>query len=452
VSGRRTKVVATLGPASSEPAQVSALVAAGADVLRLNCSHLTTARMVEALRTVREVAPTTAVLVDVQGPKMRYAGSPLVAAEGEEHVLGWRELGFDGPDALAHVGEGDRVLVHDGKVELRVAAADRGAGALRVRVVRAGAMTPGNGVNLPDSEVGGDLLSRKDLDDLEAARAAGADWVAISFVQRPEDVARVRSVAGDAMAILAKIERPQALERVDAICEVADAVMAARGDLGVELPYEGVPAAQRRIATSAIERGVTSVCATEMLESMLSSNRPTRAEVSDVTAAVRDGFDAVMLSGETAVGADPVGAVRAMVAICEAADAAMVASARFAEVNPQRAAVTAAAASLARRVGARAILALTFTGFSARLMAACRPEMPIVAVTPRVEQQRRLRLVRGVVPLTADRPEMLPRAIELALAAMRRERLVASGDKVVVCASRISPRSDADTVWLHTEP
>ena len=119
VSGRRTKVVATLGPASSEPAQVAALVAAGADVLRLNCSHLTTARMVEALRTVREVAPTTAVLVDVQGPKMRYAGSPLVAAEGEEHVLGWRELGFDGPDALAHVGEGDRVLVHDGKVELR---------------------------------------------------------------------------------------------------------------------------------------------------------------------------------------------------------------------------------------------------------------------------------------------------------------------------------------------
>ena len=450
MSVRRTKVVATLGPASSEPTQIAALVEAGADVLRLNCSHLTTERMVELVRRVRDVAPTTAVLVDVQGPKMRYAGPAVTTAEGEERDLGWREMGFDGPEALGHVGEGHRVLVHDGKVELRVLKAS--AGTLRVRVVRPGPMSPGNGVNLPDSVVGGELLARKDLDDLDAARAAGVDWVAISFVQRPDDVARVRSIVGEGVGILAKIERPQALERIDEICAVADAVMAARGDLGVELPYEGVPAAQHRIAAAALQHGVVSVCATEMLESMLSSNRPTRAEVADVTAAVRDGFDAVMLSGETAVGADPVGAVRAMVAICEAADASMSPNTRFAEVNPERAAVTAAAASLARRVGARLILALTFTGFSARLMAACRPELTIVAATPRVEHLRRLRLVRGVLPVLAERPERLSQAIDHALGAVRRQRLVVPGDRVVVCASRAHPRSDADTVWLHTEP
>ena len=452
VGGRRTKVVATLGPASSEPGQIAALVAAGADVLRLNCSHLTTDRMVELIRRVRDVAPTTAVLVDVQGPKMRYAGPVVTPAEGEERELGWRELGFDGPAALAHVAAGHRVLVHDGKVELRVVRTDAASGSLRARVERAGPMSPGNGVNLPDSVVGGELLSRKDLDDLDASRVAGADWVAISFVQRPEDVARVRDVVGEGVAILAKIERPQALHRIDEICGVADAVMAARGDLGVELPYEGVPAAQHRIAAAAIQHGVVSVCATEMLESMLSSNRPTRAEVADVTAAVRDGFDAVMLSGETAVGADPVGAVRAMVAICEAADAAMSPNTRFAEVNPERAAVTAAAASLARRVGARLILALTYTGFSARLMAACRPELPIVAATPRLEHLRRLRLVRAVHPVLAERPERLSQAIDHALGAVRREHLVGPGDRVVVCASRAHPRSDADTVWLHTEP
>ena len=227
--------------------------------------------------------------------------------------------------------------------------------------------------------------------------------------------------------------------------------MAARGDLGVEMPYVEVPAAQHRIARTSIVAGRISVCATEMLESMTTKSRPTRAEVADVSAAVLDGFDAVMLSGETAIGHDPVGAVEAMARIVEEAEHNVSMPNLFADAHPEEAAVTAAAAALAKRVGARWIVSLTFTGFSARLLSACRPSCSIISLSPSVAVARQLRIVRGVLPIVKEREGDVDRAIGSALADVRVRGLTSVGDKVVVCASRISPRSDADTLWLHQE-
>lgn len=252
--------------------------------------------------------------------------------------------------------------------------------------------------------------------------------------------------------VIAKIERPQALADLDGILAAGDGVMAARGDLGVEIPYEDVPPVQRRLARRATEMGKVSICATEMLESMISSTRPTRAEVADVSAAVRDGFDAVMLSGETAVGDDPAGAVRAMARICRGAETDVNLPNLFADANPATAAVTAAASALAKRIGADAILALTYTGYSARLLAACRPSAPILAATPDPATARLLVALRGVEPTVVERPGRIEDAIPLALEAVRAAGRLSSGQRVVVCASRANPRSDADTVWLHSEP
>ena len=287
---------------------------------------------------------------------------------------------------------------------------------------------------------------------MEAARTSGADVVALSFVQTAEDIRRARAILGEGPLIVAKIERPHALEVLEEILEVADGVMAARGDLGVEMPYVEVPAAQHRIARTAIVAGKVSVCATEMLESMTTKTRPTRAEVADVSTAVLDGFDAVMLSGETAIGNDPIGAVQAMANIVEEAEHNVTMPNLFADAHPEEAAVTAAAAALAKRVGAQWIASLTYTGFSARLLSACRPSCPIISITPSEAVARQMRIVRGVVPLVKDRESNVEQAISSTLQEIRQRGLSSAGDRIVVCASRISPRSDADTLWLHQEP
>jgi pyruvate kinase len=341
-------------------------------------------------------------------------------------------------------------LLHDGRISSRIVAIE--ADSLVVRIVDGGVLKRGKGVNLPDTSISGDLLSEKDRADIAAARDAQVEIVAVSFVQSANDVEQVRDLFGAGGLVIAKIERPQALADLDGILRAGDGVMAARGDLGVEIPYEDVPPVQRRLARRAIEMGKVSICATEMLESMISSTRPTRAEVADVSAAVRDGFDAVMLSGETAVGEDPAGAVRAMARICRGAETDVNLPNLFADANPAAAAVTAAASALAKRIGADAILALTYTGYSARLLAACRPSAPILAVTPDPATARLLVALRGVEPMVVERPGRLEDAIPLALDAVRASGRISSGQRVVVCASRTSPRSDADTLWLHTEP
>ena len=449
---RKTKIVATLGPASSSASVIRRLVVAGADVFRLNCSHLSTPQLRSALEELRAAAPLAALLVDIQGPKMRYRGVDTDLATGAVLEFTNAELSLDEVAEAGgrfHVKTSDRLLLHDGRLECEVVEV-RPTG-LRVKVRRGGRLTAGKGVNLPDTAIEGNLLSAKDRADIAVARDGNAEIVAVSFVQSASDVHEVRKLRGQDGLVIAKVERPQAVRQLDAILHSCDGVMAARGDLGVEIPYEDVPGVQRRLARRSIELGKFSICATEMLESMITAGRPTRAEVADVSAAVRDGFDAVMLSAETAVGHDPVGAVAAMARICRGAEPDVALPNLFADAQPEEAAVTAAASALAKRVAADALLSLTFTGHSARLLAACRPAAPIIAATPDAAIARVLNCLRGVRSVVVDRPSELVDAIPLALTAARDQGLVKSGDRVVVCASRMNPRSDVDTVWLHTE-
>ena len=448
---RKTKVIATIGPSSASPEMLDALVNAGADVLRINCSHITTNELRERIRLIRSVRSDVGILVDIQGPKLRYSGQPRHLKADTVERFGFSELGM--PDsrngAAMGLAAGQRLLLDDGRLEGVIEHV--GTDDLTMRVVRGGELKTKKGVNLPETEVGGSVLSAKDKADLEVVKAENAEFVAVSFVQRPSDVEEVRSIVGPTAQVIAKIERPQALERIDDICRVSDGVMAARGDLGVELPFQVVPAAQHKIARTALRNGVTSICATEMLESMTNSTRATRAEVADVTGAVRDGFDAVMLSGETAVGTNPVRAVEVMAAICEAAERDVTLPVVFADANPETAAVTAAASSLARRIGADSLLSLTYTGYSARLLAACRPSSPIIAATPSESAARRLKISWGVYPIVSQRDADVEVSISAGLSTARERGYVQRGHKVVVCASRLSPRSDADTIWLHTE-
>ena len=448
---RRTKVIATVGPACSTSDQITALANAGADVLRINCSHQSTQQISELIDRIRSAAPSVAILVDIQGPKHRYIGSEQMLHSGALITFALSDIGLSTTTDAREQGieVGHRVLLNDGRLEVVIEKVGRDS--IEVRVVQGGELKTGKGVNMPDTEVTDDLLTAKDRSDIAVARAKSVEAVALSFVQKPQDIEQVRELVGANVMVVAKIERPQALERISEICAVSDGVMAARGDLGVELPFEVVPAAQHKIARTALTQGVISICATEMLESMTTSTRPTRAEVADVTGAVRDGFDAVMLSGETAVGIDPPHAVEVMARICEAAEKEVVLPNLFADTNPMRAGVTASASALAKRMSADVLLSLTFTGHSALLLAACRPTAPIVAITPSEVVARQMRLVWGLYPVVAERESDLDEAIASALTAARKQQLIGPGNTVVICASRSNPRSNADTIWLHTE-
>ncbi len=448
---RRTKVIATVGPACSTSEQITALANAGADVLRINCSHQSTQQISELIDRIRSAAPSVAILVDIQGPKHRYIGSEQMLHSGALITFALSDIGLSTTTDAREQGieVGHRVLLNDGRLEVVIEKVGRDS--IEVRVVQGGELKTGKGVNMPDTEVTDDLLTAKDRSDIAVARAKSVEVVALSFVQKPQDIEQVRELVGANVMVVAKIERPQALERISEICAVSDGVMAARGDLGVELPFEVVPAAQHKIARTALTQGVISICATEMLESMTTSTRPTRAEVADVTGAVRDGFDAVMLSGETAVGIDPPHAVEVMARICGAAEKEVVLPNLFADTNPLRAGVTASASALAKRMSADVLLSLTFTGHSALLLAACRPTAPIVAITPSEVVARQMRLVWGLYPVIAERESELDEAIASALTAARKQQLIGPGNTVVICASRSNPRSNADTIWLHTE-
>lgn len=448
---RHTKIVATVGPKSVSPQMISGLFAVGVSVFRLNCSHLSTEALEENIRSIRKVAPEAGILVDIQGPKLRFMGTDISLSTGSTVEMKRHDLGLSQSDESFHMAMnvGERVLFDDGRIQTQIDAVQNDV--VILKVVKGGKLARGKGVNFPDTVMTGSVLSVKDRNDIDVARSMGVEIIAVSFVQQPSDVEEVRALAGEGPKIFAKIERPQALQLIEEICAVSDGVMAARGDLGVELPYEQVPSAQRAIALAALKSGTVSICATEMLESMIQSSRPTRAEVSDVTAAVRDGFDAVMLSAETAIGVDPVGAVRAMARICEAAERDVSMPNWFADENPEVAAVTAAAAALAKRINADRILSITNTGYSAGLLAACRPNTAIVAVTPTASAARSLSVCRGVWPLVVSRHDDITRAIEEGLQGARDKHLILAGQRIVVCVSRLGPNSDADTIMLHLE-
>src|SRR4051812_24010947 len=326
---RRTKIVATLGPASDTPEMIAKLFHAGADVFRLNMSHLPRERLPEKIEVIRaierEAKRPIAILVDLQGPKLRVGAF----AEGSAMLENGASFAFDSdqtpgdvnrvylphPEILSALEPGHSVIIDDGKLRLTVTEVSEGRAVTRVEV--GGRISNRKGVSLPHTVIPMPAMTEKDRSDLDAALNAGADWIAVSFVQRPEDVAEVKKVCAGRALVMAKIEKPQALTRLDEILEISDGVMVARGDLGVEMPLEQVPGVQKRITRGARRMGKPVVVATQMLESMITAPVPTRAEVSDVATAVYEGADAVMLSAESASGAFPLEAIAMMSRIAE---------------------------------------------------------------------------------------------------------------------------------------
>lgn len=462
---RRTKIVATLGPASSSPEMIERLIRAGVDVFRLNMSHGDQAGHEATYRAVREAASVTgtqvAVLADLCGPKIRtgtfeggsvelVAGSPVIVTTRD--VVGSGQLIPSQYEALASdVKPGDRILLDDGNLELRVEGVD--GTEISCTVVVGGTLKDKKGMNLPGVAVSAPALTEKDRDDAGFALALGVDFLALSFVRRAEDVRDLRALvagSGHAAAIVSKIEKPEALGHIEEILEESDAIMVARGDLGVELPPERVPAAQSQLVEMARARGKPVIVATQMLESMIENPRPTRAEVSDVAGAVLSGTDAVMLSAETAAGAWPVAAVEMIDGVARETEAHLWARGAFGAWEravdagvPLRVedAVARATTRLSRDLMVRAIVVYTRSGRSASTVAAWRPQAPILARSPSATTCRHLMLSWGVIPvhgpdLTADDLPQGSRSLA------REAGLAGSGDAILQVSGFAADEAD----------
>jgi pyruvate kinase len=449
---RRVKIIATLGPASVDRAIVSGLVKAGADLFRINMSHTDHAGLHTYVRMIREIESELSrpigILVDLQGPKLRigaFSEGSVHLRKGDSFVLDANPAPGDAsrvqlphPEILAALRPDAAILIDDGKVRLHVVEASTDSARAVVDVP--GRVSNRKGVSLPDTEIPITSMTEKDRADLDAALEEGVDWVAISFVQRPEDVIEVKKITQGRALIMAKIEKPQAISRLDEVIEVADALMVARGDLGVEVPLEKVPGLQKRINRNARRLGKPVVVATQMLESMILSPLPTRAEVSDVATAVFEGADAVMLSAESAAGQYPQEAVATMSRIAEEVETDTVyrtiINAQRAEApNPTSAdAIAVAARDVAQTLHCKAIIAWTSSGATALRIARERPASPILALTPKRETARRLALVWGVHALetrdASDVEDMVNRACDHS----RSEGFGETGDRVIIVA------------------
>jgi pyruvate kinase len=414
---RYTKIIATLGPATDADGTIEALIAAGVNVVRLNFSHGTQAEHAGRFARVRDAADRAgvrvAVLQDLSGPKIRTGrlagGTPLQLAPGDTLILEIGD-GIGGPGRVfttyaplaAALSPGNRLLLDDGYIELRV---ERVSGlTITTEVIDGGPLGEHKGINAPGVPLPAAGLTDKDQRDLAFGLALGVDLVAMSFVQRPEDLHAARAAMtreGRSVPLVAKIERPEAVDRLDEILAAADGVMVARGDLGLEIPLQRVPRVQREILTRARARGVPTILATQVLESMRHESRPTRAEVSDAATAVMQGADAIMLSGETAAGAHPVRAVQVLDAIIREAELSDPPAVPV-ESADHVAALCDAAVTLAGRAQAAAILAITHKGRTARLLSMRRPAAPIYAATDHEEVARKLAQWWGVYALVTD--------------------------------------------------
>ena len=448
---RKVKILATLGPASKTPEMIRALYFAGADAFRINMSHGANADRADLIANIRalekEIGRPLTILADLQGPKLRCGKF----AHPKVELLYGKTFTFDHDptpgdvtrvelphrELFAALAPGARLLLDDGKIVLRVHHVD--AARIETRVEVGGFLSNHKGVNVPDVVVPLPALTAKDRSDLAFALEQGVDWIALSFVQRPEDVAEARALIGGKASLLAKIEKPQALDRLAEILELADAVMVARGDLGVELPPEQVPPAQKRIVGMARSMGKPVVVATQMLESMIVSPSPTRAEVSDVATAIYDGADAVMLSAESAAGAFPVEAVAMMDKVaCEVEDDPQYyARVHFHETETDATtadALSAAAAQISRTIGARAVACFTISGSTARRAARERMLVPVLCLTPKKATARRMGLVWGVHAVETrdvkDFEEMVEKSKRMALCT----QLAQGGDVLVLIA------------------
>lgn len=417
---RLTKIVATLGPASWDDAHIDELIAAGTNVFRLNFSHGTHERHAQTFAAVRAAAQRAgrqvAILQDLSGPKIRTGlledGKPLTLVVGEAlAITTGDEVGVPGRVSTTFAGlaqnvhPGDRLLLDDGRLELRVRSTD--GVTVQTTVINGGPLGEHKGINAPGVMLPASAMTDKDLEDLRFGLSLGIDFVALSFVQYGADISRVREVIGDAgVPVIAKIERPLGVENIDEILGVCGGVMVARGDLGLELPLEQVPRVQKEITRRARARGLPVIVATQVFDSMRTEPRPTRAEVSDAANAVDDAVDAIMLSGETATGLYPTRTVQTLDAVILDAESIppsleIIPNDDLIDVEHNRA-LCEAAVTLASAGEASAIVAMTRGGKTARVLSAFRPSVPIFAVTPSDNVARRLAIYRGVTPLVAE--------------------------------------------------
>ncbi len=465
---RYTKIVCTIGPASQNPALLRQMIAAGMDVARINFSHgdhESHARIIHSLRQLAdETARPVAILADLQGPKLRVGALPangIQLTPGAEVVFASRqprpgEIPCQYADLPRLVHAGDRMLLDDGLMEVEVLSTTEDR--IRARVLVGGVLLSYKGINLPRADSTISAITDKDRDDLAFAMVQGVDWIALSFVRSASEIQQLHAlIAGqagtsDRPQVIAKIEKPEAVANIEAIIAASDGIMVARGDLGIELPPEDVPMIQKRIIRLCNHAGKPVITATQMLDSMIRNPRPTRAEASDVANAVLDGTDAVMLSGETAIGKYPLATIEVMDRIIRRAEAAAPANTEHDRQHIQDAAqaIAHAASDLAMHLNARAIIAPTASGYTARQVARYRPHLPIIAVTPRPHIQRQLNLLWGIIPLYSPRRQTTDVVIEDSVAVAREQGLVQAGDLVIVTAgSASSSPGTTDLIKIH---
>jgi pyruvate kinase len=448
---RRTKIIATLGPASSSPEVMTRLFQAGADVFRLNFSHGSHEDHAARFAMIRELEDRfdrpIGILADVQGPKLRvgrFSGGRVHLQTGQRFRLDLtatpgdsQRVNLPHPEIIEAASINSSLLLDDGKLRLRVV--HKRSDALETEVVVGGPLSDRKGVNVPDVVLPIPALTEKDRVDLEFAVSHGASFIGLSFVQRPEDVEEAKRLIDGRAWVMVKLEKPQALENLEAILDLTDAVMVARGDLGVELPPEEVPLAQKRIVRLSRRMGKPVVVATQMMESMMSAPAPTRAEASDVATAVFDGADAVMLSGETAAGQYPYEAVNMMDRIIARVeqDAGWRAMMDASHGEPERqpaAAISAAAAQVGHTIGAKAIVAFTASGMTALRVARERPEAPIIGLTPNRETAQKMAVVWGLHAVVTPDVHSLTEAVNRASRVALTEGFAVHGDEIVVTA------------------
>ncbi|HEY9767345.1 MAG TPA: pyruvate kinase [Coleofasciculaceae cyanobacterium] len=451
---RRTKIVATVGPATLKPDTLRQLIKAGATTLRINFSHGTQQDHQKAIRLIRQTAfeldQPVGILQDLQGPKIRlgkFAEGKIRLEKGDPYILTSRQvecnqdIGYISYTKLAQeVPEKATILLDDGKVEMKVERIDRANQDLHCRVVVGGDLSSNKGVNFPGVCLSVKALTQKDREDLMFGLDQGVDWIALSFVRNPQDILEIKdliSSAGKSIPIIAKIEKHEAIEQMDAILSLCDGVMVARGDLGVELPAEDVPILQKRLIATANRLGIPIITATQMLDSMVNNPRPTRAEVSDVANAILDGTDAVMLSNETAVGNYPVEAVEIMATIaCRIEQEQQTNNFKRTKRSITHA-ISAAVGQIASQLDAAAIMTLTKTGATARNVSKFRPKTPILAITPHVYVSRRLQLVWGVKPLLVLDLSSATQTFQAAINVAQEKNWLSAGDLVVMTAGTL---------------
>jgi pyruvate kinase len=474
---RRTKIVCTIGPATSSEERLEQLIRAGMNVARVNFSHGTQpehALVIERIRTTSaRLGHAIAILQDLQGPKIRTGtlegGQPVLLVDGARVTITTRDVEGNAETISTtyqqlpqDVKEGDRILLDDGLLELRVLGSD--ATEVECLVVHGGPLKEHKGINLPGVAVSAPALTEKDRDDLKFGVSQGVDYVALSFVRRPEDVVEARALirqllvekvgerAQVSIPLIAKLEKPEAVARLDEILDVVDGVMVARGDLGVEMPPEKVPLIQKRIIAACNDRGLPVITATQMLESMITHPRPTRAEASDVANAIFDGTDALMLSAETATGSYPIEAVQMMVRIAQEteADPRSARQPQCQYLTPAHA-VSHAARALAEEASVQAIVVFTRSGTSAHLISTDRPRTPILAYTPSEYVYRQLALWWGVWPHRIDLQETTEELIARVDHRLQEDNLVSRGEHVVIMGG-LPVASQARTNFVKLQP